>query len=433
MDGRARAVLGDAVVYAVGAALAVVAALSDRIPIQREWGRLALGPYLTGAAAAFVLGLVWRRSPARRPEHVRAALLVVVVAGVALVPLGLEVWWRARDGFRGHVQSEVLVTEQSSAAVLRGVNPYSASFADGDLGSWPAGTADHVPYMPGMFLFGLPYALGGSGAATDARLAFALVALALLAVALALSRAPSDRRLTALAVLVALPTGARYMVGGGDDPAVLSMMLLSLALLDRRRPGWAGVVAGLAAAVKQTAWPLLPFLLVVAWKRDGRRGVRRALAGMSVVVAIVVPFVLWDPHAFVEDVVLFPLGLAKDPTLAASPTLGSVLAGMLPVGKEVVAAVLLLGVLAIGLYALFVRPPTDSRGAAERAALVLLLAIVFATAGRFGYLLYPIGLFAWARLILAPERPAEPVMVPFEALRFPVPREGARAAKGSGL
>lgn len=435
MTDEVRAVRWEATLYAIGAAVAGVAALSDRIPLQRQWGRIAFVPYAAGAVAAAVLALAWRRRPPRRPLRIRAALLAVVIGGVALLPLGLEVWWRAHIGFRDHVQSEALVAEASAGALVEGKDPYAASFASGDLGAWPPGTGEHVPYMPGTFVFGLPSALAGPGAATDARLAFAAVALAVLAAALALSDAPGSRRITALAVVVALPTGARYMAGGGDDVTVLSAMLLSLVLLERRRPGWASVVAGLAAVIKQTAWPLLPFLVVAARDPEGRPARGRALVAVSaVVLPVALPFPLWNPGAFFEDVVLFPFGLAKDRTLAASPTLGRLLAEALPVGKGVIAAALIALVLAVAAYLLFVKPPVDARGAAERTALVLALAILLATAGRFGYLLYPIGLFAWARLVLVPD--AQGVRIGTsggaETLRWS-PREGARAAKGSGL
>ena len=146
------------------------------------------------------------------------------------------------------------------------------------------------------------------------------------------------------------------------------------------------------------------------------------------------PFVVWNPTAFVRDVVLFPLGLARQPTLAASPTLGSLVADALALPKGVVAGGLLLIVLFVTGYLAFLRPPSDARGAAERTALVMLLAILLATAGRFGYVLYPIGLFGWARLVLVAEPPEGVVMnADTRTLRWSFIREGARAAKGSGL
>jgi hypothetical protein len=421
----------DAALYAAGAAVAGAAALSDRIPLQRDWGRIAFVPYAVGAIAALALA----RASTGAATRARVVLAAAVLVGAAFLPMAFEVWWRARDGFAGHVQSETLVTEESAVALLGGHDPYATSFASGPLGSWPPGTSEHVPYFPGMFAFGLPRAVVGNLWLTDARLWFAVVSVTALAVGLWLARPPPARGLTALVVVLALPTGARYMAGGGDDVTVLSMMLLSLVFLHRKRPAAAGLAAGLAAAIKQTAWPLLPFLILAARDREGRRASGRTLAAASaVMLPLIAPFVVWNPTAFVRDVVLFPLGLARQPTLAASPTLGSLLAEALALPKGVVAGALMLIVLLVAGYLAFLRPPIDPGGAAERTALVMLLAILLATAGRFGYLLYPIGLFAWARLVLVREPPEGVAMnTDTRTLRWKFIREGARAAKGSGL
>ncbi|TMK44574.1 MAG: DUF2029 domain-containing protein [Actinobacteria bacterium] len=429
--GRGHELRWDAALYAAGAAVAGAAALSDRIPLQRDWGRMALVPYAAGAIAALALA----RAGTRAPPRARLALAAAVLVGAAFLPMALEVWWRARDGFAGHVQSETLVTEGSARAVLAGNDPYAASFASGPLGSWPTGTADHVPYLPGIFVFGIPRAMVGDTPLTDPRVAFAVVSQAALGLALWLARPPTALGPSALLVVLALPTGARYMAGGGDDVTVLSLMLLSLVLLHRKEPIGAGLAAGLAAAIKQTAWPLLPFLILAARDRKGGRASGPTLAAASaVMIPMIAPFVVWNPSAFIQDVVLFPLGLARQPTLAASPTVGSLLADALSLPKGVVAGALLLIVLLVAGYLALVRPPRDARGAAERTALVLVLAIVLATAGRFGYLLYPIGLFAWARLVLVPDTP-QPTSLSAETrtIRWSSTREGARAAKGSGL
>src|SRR4030095_2347050 len=126
----------------------------------------------------------------------------------------------------------------------------------------------------------------------------------------------------------------------------LWVMCLSLFLRHGREPAAAGLAAGLAAAIKQTAWPLLPFLILAARDREGRRASGRTLAAASaVMLPLIAPFVVWNPTAFVRDVVLFPLGLARQPTLAASPTLGSLLAEALALPKGVLAGALLLIVL----------------------------------------------------------------------------------------
>src|SRR5881396_4286537 len=128
---------------------------------------MALVPYAAGAVASLALA----RAGTRAPPRARLALAAAVLVGAAFLPMALEVWWRARDGFPGHVQSETLVTEGSARAVLAGNDPYAASFASGPLGSWPTGTADHVPYLPGMFAFGAPRVVLDDAWFADARLA----------------------------------------------------------------------------------------------------------------------------------------------------------------------------------------------------------------------------------------------------------------------
>lgn len=57
---------------------------------------------------------------------------------------------------------------------------------------------------------------------------------------------------------------------------------------------------------------------------------------------------------------------------------------------------------------LLVRPPATASAAAARLALGLLLAIAFMPATRFGYLVHPLVLAAWA---LARQPPAHPLRI----------------------
>src|SRR6266540_3826155 len=272
----------------------------DHIPLQREWARLALGPYTVAAVVAALLVLRLRTRLAQPPLAARATLAVAVLLAVLVVPLVLEIAWRARDGDRLHVQSEIFLTEQGARALLHGRDPYSVSYGYGLLRTYPVGVWQHIPYLPGIFAFGLPRALLGPGPLTDARVGFTVVSLV--------------AALLVLLVLLILPTGARYLVGGGDDVAVLALLLLAVVLEQRRLPVAAGLVAGLAAVVKQTAWLALPFLALAAVDRDGRRAGWRYLAAVgAVVVPVVAPFADWDAGGLIRSAVLFPLGLTGEP------------------------------------------------------------------------------------------------------------------------
>lgn len=135
--------------------------------------------------------------------------------------------------------------------------------------------------------------------------------------ALVLVGGSGARRLRAVTVLLALPTGARYLTGGGHDVAVVALLLLALVLAHRRRPVAAGVVIGLAAAVKLTAWLPLPFLALAARDRDDRVATGRFLAAAAMVVgSMVAPFAVWNAPRLADSVLLYPLGLAEQPTSA---------------------------------------------------------------------------------------------------------------------
>ena len=383
----------DALLYGAAAAFAVVVALGAGIPQFREWGRIAVGSYAAGALVAVAM---WRAGAGIRS---RVLLAAAVFLAVAIVPLALETVWRSHSGPGTHAQSEVIITEEAAQALVEGHNPYAKTYLRGPLAARPVPTKTHLPYLPGMLVFGLPRTLDDASPLTDARVWFAICSIVTLGIALGRSDALPAAKLRTAQVAVILPTGALLMATGGDDLPVLALMLLALVLLSDR-PRWAGLVCGLAAALKQTAWPLIPFLLLAAPQR------RKVATGLGLVLLpVLIPFLVWDPGAFVEDAMKFPLGIGEGASAAGTPTLGSILAGALPGGRAV-ATVLFFAVVAATAGWLFIRRPWPGpEGAARSTAVVWLVAFVLAPAARFGYLVYPLSLFVWS-FTLSSERQA---------------------------
>jgi Glycosyltransferase family 87 len=358
------------------------------------------------AAATLVAGWMALRRTGGQARALRWLALAVLI-GAALLPLGLEAVWRARTAPGLHAQSEAIVTEEAARALRRSANPYAAEYLHGPLEARPLGTKTHFPYLPAMLVFGLPRAFDGSSALADARVAFAAFTLAVAALAFArpsLRTASPRHRRVGFLVLAVLPTGALLMATGGDDLPVLALMLLALALASEGRPGIAGIVAGLAAAMKQTAWILLPFLALAARDRQGRPASARFLLVVTPVLAVgVLPFFAWNPGDFVEDVVRFPLGLGQQPSAAESPTLGGFLIRLIPSWRGPLTVMLVGLVLALVVFLLVKRPPAAASEAAMNAGIVFAAAILLAPAARFGYVVYPIDLFVWAWVLRAAE------------------------------
>ncbi|WP_344530336.1 glycosyltransferase 87 family protein [Streptomyces albiaxialis] len=353
--------------HAAFAAFAGLTALVTSLPPHRVWGTFAACAY---GAAALVLALA--------PRVPRRAVAAGVFGGAALLPLAVL-------AATGSAQEEVGVVQRAGARLLAHGTPYLGpdELAGEEYGAYN-------PYLPGMALFGVPHRLLG----VDARWAFALVALAALAVAL---RAGAGARSGAFALLAGSPLLAQPLVTGGDDLPVVGLVCLGLALAGRDRAARAGLVLALAGTLKATAWPALVVGLVLVAARGGpRAALRYGTRVVPVLAAGVLLPALADPGGFVANTVRYPLGLADAASPAAAPLPGTFLAGLGPYGHATAVALLAAAALAVG-GSLVVRPPRDARAAQLRLALGLLAAMTLMPASRFGYLAYPAVLALCAR------------------------------------
>jgi hypothetical protein len=153
-----------------------------------------------------------------------------------------------------------------------------------------------------------------------------------------------------------------------------------------------------ACAMKATAWPAIPVFAAMLAARDAARSAWRfvgiTFGVAAVLAAAMAPAALAHPWAFLQNTVLFPLGLTKHKTPAASPLPGHLLAMTGMAGHW--AAVGLLVAAGLGFAtSLIVRPPAGPRAAAWRLALGLTVMFTLAPATRWGYFVYPIGLVGW--------------------------------------
>jgi len=414
--------VADAWLYVASAIFALAVAATSSIPLYREWGAMAAVPYLLGALLALVLSRSVRRRPSP-PRGQRLGWMLAALVGISTlaVPLGFEVHWRAdAANASAYVQPEASVIERAGNAVAHGQDPYQVVTSGGRVVvAGPLPTYEHYfPYLPGMAVLGMASTLHAPRTVTDARWTFLLVTLALLAVGLALLRATSLQRLRVAQALVVLPMGALPLVTGGDDLPVAALCLVAVALLARRATFAGGLALGLAAAMKFTAWPLALLALAFFAVRGTRRETGWLALGFSaVVLPVVVPFATFNPQAFLQNVVLFPLGLAGVASPAASALPGHLLVDAIPgFHRAYVVLIALVGV-ALLLWRLRTAPPRRLDQLVSLAGWVMLYATCMAPATRVGYLLYPINLFVWAAVLRAGQRreqqesPAELLLV----------------------
>ena len=340
--------------------------------------------------------------------------MLVSLAGALAAP----VTWLAT---RVAPTPEVQVISRSATLLLQHGTPY---LPQGELATW----LSYNPYLPVMALFGMPKALGATGLFGDPRLWLTATSIALIGAAFMVAaphrHCDSCRRNVLLSTVffAASPVIAFPLAVGITDPPVIALMFLTLALIARPSGLFRAAVAlGVACAMKATAWPAVPVFTAMLAARDGARSAWRFI-GVTILVAGILavalaPTALVDPYAFLQNTVLFPLGLSAHKTPAASPLPGHLLAMTGMAGHW--AAVGLLVAAGLGFaVSLIIRPPADARAVAWRLALGLAVMFTLAPATRWGYFVYPIGLVGWMVLTRqAPDTAGEPrsIAVPAQA------------------
>jgi hypothetical protein len=324
----------------------------------------------------------------------RVGLAAAVLVGAGLVPQLGYVAARSDDLTGHHAHAETAVIEEGARTIVAGDDPYDTTFDEPGIAYWSRPIRDHFPYLPAMLVLGVPRVLLDDAPVADARVVFVLATLVALAVAFALWRAPGDRKLLVFQWLLVLPTGTLTMIGGGHDLPVLALMFLSLVLLKRRNLIAAAILLGLAAAMRHNAWILVPFVVIAAG--SGRDRWRVGATTLLTAVAVTGPFAAWNPDAFVEDVVRWPLNMGEAATNAQAPTVGGLVVDLFPTGRPVVVAGLLGAVVVAAVIVTLRRPPRSAADAALYAGVTLLGLMMLAPSGRIGYLIYPIGLVVWA-------------------------------------
>ena len=373
----------DLFLYGISAAFALLTALTSTLLPHRGWGAIAVWVY-AAATVVVVVQLVTRSTAGRAP------LAWATGVFAALLPLVVEAVQRA-GGRTDRAQEEVLVVEQMGDRLLHHGTPYLAREA---IAALPADERlmGYSPYQPGMAAFGLPRAAFGDYWWTDARVWFAVVTVAALVLAVRLLRS-GPPLIRAIQSVVVLPICALTLATGGDDLPVLALCLLALALAATGRWGWAGVAVGAAAACKLFAFPVVVVLAAFAVATGRWRSFLPGALGLPILVLI--PPLLVDADAVIENVLRFPLGHGVVTSPAQSPFPGYLIAQHLPGGRFITIALLAVVAVVIGAR-LLRRPPRTATTAALISGWGMLAAILLLPTTRFGYLLYPIAFLVWA-------------------------------------
>lgn len=279
-------------------------------------------PWLAALAPVAVVPLAlvaWNRDP-RRTYGLRVGLTVgyaVVVLGASLINLMVA---REQVDTVKYVHDGAVQTEDAVEFLLDGVNPYAADYSQSAFGgfdnAFPGGRPNppdtHYIYLPFHILASVPFsaALRAWTGWYDQRIVYILAELLAVAFLVRLARG-SEWRLLIATVFLFNPFWSKFFVLGFNDIFVFALLAGCLWAVQRGRWVQAGVWFGLAAASKQHAWLVVPFLLlyIILEARRLRRDWRPAvLAALGTAAVFLIPFIAWGPQDFLDDTFRYASG-----------------------------------------------------------------------------------------------------------------------------
>ncbi len=409
----------DLGLYALSALFAALTAATTTLSAHRAWGGIAVVGYGLAAVTVIAQSLAGGRWASPSARLGLAGITWVTTAVTPLVVLAMS---RAA-GAVGKAQEEVPVVEDAAWRLLHAGTPY---LDRATIAGLPASDRllGYVPYQPGMALFGIPRAVFGDAVWTDARVWFGVTTAAAVIAGLVMLRrigAAPRQLIRAVQVIAVLPLSTLTLATGGDDLPVLGLSLLAFVFMarasaDRSRLSatsstssvaavtTAGVVIGLAAALKLFAWPIavvLGFHVAVY----GRQALVRYAAGAAGIPLLsLLSAVLINPAAVIENLVAFPAGRGVVTSPAQSPLPGHLIAVAIPGGRAIVSVLIVMAAAAI-VTTMVWRPPTTVAAAMTMSGWGLSAAIMLMPTTRFGYMLYPVVLLTWAAALSVVLRP----------------------------
>lgn len=215
------------------------------------------------------------------------------------------------------VHDIVLQQESAIRFLLHGKNPYSTTYFGTPLEEWHYSDKDinpalyHFVMEPFYLLFAIPFYLISTRTIGyfDGRMPLLFLFLILLLIPLFLIKDKRNRLL--LTIFLAFnPAMLPYTLEGRSDIFMFSFLVAGLLFLYKKRFSLSGIFIALSFAIKQSAWPILPFY--IAYLYFNFKNIRQTLKALIPFIitfsVIIFPFFLWDQKAFIDSTINYLSG-----------------------------------------------------------------------------------------------------------------------------
>ncbi len=125
-----------------------------------------------------------------------------------------------------------------------------------------------------------------------------------------LSRWFKRRDIAEIAIIITAlsPAATDYFIEGRSDLFALFWLVFSLFLLDKKKYLFSSLIMGIAITTKQTIWFAFPLWCVFMWTQvhnSFKKTLIYIVTACTVGALITLPFLVWDPQAFLNSVIFY--------------------------------------------------------------------------------------------------------------------------------
>ncbi len=290
--------------------------------------QLSFNPLVIQSLTIILLMLYVGASLVERGKSTILRASVVLFLGIFLIGsyLGIQIAARSQSSAPfAYLHDGAVQTEDAIAALRHGQNPYAIDYRDRAFGAFPESFSQatrenpawtHYVYPPLHAVLGVPLAILSDRLIGwfDVRMLYGLAYVVFVVAAARLVR-DRERRLSVLILAIFNPIFLGFFITGFNDILFLAWIALGSLWLQGGRYALSGAAFGLAVASKQTAWLLVPFFLMHLWfsvsAHERKKMFTRGCWSFALVAgALMLPFFIWSPSNFIDDVLRFGTGSA---------------------------------------------------------------------------------------------------------------------------
>ncbi len=212
-----------------------------------------------------------------------------------------------------------IIVQQESAIrfLIHGVNPYSTTYFGTPLEKWHYSDTEVNPALyhfvmgPFYLIFAIPFYFISTRTFGffDARIPLFFLFFSLFIMVGRLVKDEEKKR-QFITLLAFNPAMLGYVLEGRSDIFMFAFLFAAFYLLSKGRLFLSGIPMGLAFAVKQSVWPILPFYIAYLFfkTKNVKQTFKNILPFGLTFIVIVSPFLIWDYRSFLDSTVFYLSG-----------------------------------------------------------------------------------------------------------------------------